>query len=153
MLTKITIIISIVLYTLSLSAYEPPKINLANDGKPKIVLFTSENILVNKELSYKISWKTINATHVQISYLGNVDLSGSVTVTEDEYKKGPITLTAISTKNSFTDSKTINKSLQAEREAPIIIREEKSNHNTGAPLPYYNNYNRGYRAPLRRIRR
>jgi len=123
MFSKFFILLFSFFYALSLSAYEPPKINLSQGEKPKIIMFTSENILVGKELSYKISWKTMNATHVQISYLGNVELSGSVTVTEAEYKKGAITLTATSTKNNFTDSKTINKSLQEERDAPTIVHK------------------------------
>jgi len=119
-------------------------------NKPKIILFTAENILVGEELSYKMHWKTINATHVQATYLGNIALSGTLIITEDEYKRGPITLTATSTKNPYTDSQTINKSLKEERDASPIVHSHKENHMGAMPRVYNPAFYRERRA--RKIR-
>ena len=148
---KIFIFIVVLTCTFSLKAYEPPKINLVADNKPKIILFTAENILVGEELCYKMQWKTINATHVQVTYLGNIALSGTLIITEDEYKKGAITLTATSTKSSYADSKTINKSLEEERNASPIIHPSKENNMRAAPRIYNPSYYNNRRA--RRIRK
>jgi hypothetical protein len=131
-------------------AYEIPKVNLPNKLKPTITLFSAQSIIVDNAKKYKLTWKTENSTHVQITYLGNVELSGNVIITEKEYLRGPITLTATSTKNSFSDSKTINKFSKADQEAPIIIRKETQNINQEfySPMPY----NRRYVRP-RRYRR
>lgn len=106
-------------------AYDIPKVDFSKEKlRPTIVLFLAESIVVDNTKKYKLSWKTENATHVQITFLGNVKPSGSVIITEKEYQRGAITLTATSINNSFSDSKTINKFSDADREAPIIIRKE-----------------------------
>ena len=109
MINKIFIITFLLLSCNTLTAYELPKVNITKDAKPEIVLFTAKSVFENETKSYVITWKTINATHVQATYLGMIDLSGSVTITEAEYNRGAITLTASSIHNSYSDSKTINE--------------------------------------------
>jgi hypothetical protein len=136
-------------------AYEAPKVDLSKKAKPTIVLFNAQSIVEDGIKKYKITWKTLNATHVQITFLGNVKLSDTIIITEKEYQHGPITLTATSTESSFSDSKTINKFSKAEREAPILIREETKDINQEfyTPMPYmYDRYNRRRILP-RRLRR
>ncbi|MDQ7061454.1 MAG: hypothetical protein Q9M43_10125 [Sulfurimonas sp.] len=113
-------LILLFLLFLKLSAYELPTIELSDDKRPEIVLFSAQSVKVKEKLSYVITWKTINATDVQITYIGKVKKSGSFTITEDEYKRGAITLTASSRDNSHSDSKTINKYVEADRVAPIL---------------------------------
>jgi len=137
----------------SADAYELPKVEFSQEQKPTITLFSAESIVVENVKKYRLKWKTENATHVQITFLGNVELSGSVIITEQEYQSGPITLTATSTKNSFTDSKTINKFIKADREAPILIKKEREGVREefhSSPMPYRMPYRR--RIPPRRIR-
>lgn len=139
MLQRNIFFLLITLCSLSLYSYEIPKVDFSQSIKPTVVLFSVESIVVKNVSKYKLSWKTENATHVQITFLGNVGLSGSVTITKQEYQRGPITLTATSIENSFSDSKTINKFLESEKKAPLIIREESKNLNQQfymSPVPY-----------------
>ncbi len=141
---KVSFIRSVILisiYFISLNAYELPEIKLHKDKRPEIVLFSAKSILVEDKLSYIIEWKTINATDVMITYIGKIDLSGTITITEEEYKRGAITLTASSRTSSFSDSKTINKFVKKDAQAPIIIREERE----PATQHYYNS------RPYRRV--
>jgi len=134
-------------------AYELPKVEIQKEKKPIITLFTAESIVEEDVKKYKLKWKTENATHVQLTFFGNVKPSGSLIITEKEYQSGPITLTATSTENSSTDSQTINKFIKADKEAPIIIRKKSDDvyqeyYSTPiAPrIPY------GRRIPPRRVR-
>ena len=130
MFKKIIHMLVMFLICMDIYAYEIPKVDLSKEElHPTIVLFRAESIVVDNHKKYKLSWKTKNATHVQITFLGSVKPSGSVIITEKEYQRGPITLTAISTNNSFSDSKTINKFSKADREAPIIIQKESDEVN------------------------
>jgi len=145
------------LFTLFLShkiyAYDLPKIEIQKEQKPTITLFTAESIVEDNIKKYKLIWKTENATHVQLTFFGNVKPSGTLIITEKEYQQGPITLTATSTKNSFTDAKTINKFIKADREAPIMIKKEKNDvyqEYYSAPIPSRLPY--GRRIPPRRVR-
>jgi len=145
---------SILLFSPFINAYELPKVEVTKEKKPTITLFTAESIVVDDVKKYKLTWKTENATHVQMTFLGNVKTSGSVVITEKEYQSGPITLTATSTKNSFSDSKTINKFIKADKEAPIMIRKESDNLHqefyTSPPIPRRVPY--GRHLPPRRVR-
>ena len=149
MLQKIVSLLFISLFYIDSYAYEIPKVDFSKELKPTIVLFTAESIVVDNVKKYKLVWKTDNATHVQMTFLGNVKLSDSVIITAKEYERGPITLTATSIKNSFSDSKTINQFSKAEKEAPVIIRKESKNINQEfyTPVPY------GRRIDPRRYRR
>jgi len=139
-------IIMIFISFLCLKAYEVPKIEIAKNDRPEIVLFTAKSVVIDNKKSYEINWKTVNASIVQITYMGKVDLSGSMTVTEDEYNRGAITLTASSSKSSYSDSKTINK--QKSSEPVVIIKNtEKETQQYYHTLP---TYNRGLRKPYRR---
>ena len=121
-----------------------------NDNKPEIILFSATGVVVKGKSSYEIKWKTINATDVLLTYIGKVELSGSITVTEGEYNRGPITITASSKVSSFSDTQTINMNKRSE-EAPVVIFKEKEpevqnyqNYNT---MPLRRRYDRGYRRP------
>ena len=118
----------------SINAYELPKFNLEPDGKPEIVLFNAKSILVNEKLSYTLTWKTINATNVDITFIGKVKLAGSLTITDDEFNKGPITLTASSKKNKYIDKKTINK-FKNGKETPTPPNIDYSNDEGFDPMP------------------
>ena len=131
-----------------LSALELPTIELNESVKPHIVIFKATNILVDEKSSYEIEWKTTNSTHVQLTYLGKVNLSYSIIITEDEYNRGPITLTASSQESDFSDSKTINLGVKS-KETDIIIMKQSTpktrtyqNYNTH---PYRRRYNQPYR--------
>ena len=147
MLKKILIMAIVILGVNSLNAFEVPKINVGKDQKPEIVLFSSQSIIVKDKPSYKVTWKTINATDVQITFIGKVDLSGSVTVTEDEYNRGPITLTASCRDSSFSDSKTINKQKNSDAPQTIFV-EPKEDDRAIYSTPML--YPAGVRRPLRR---
>jgi len=139
MLQKIvSLLLFISLFSIDSYAYEIPKVDFSKELKPTIVLFSAESIVVDNVKKYKLVWKTENATHVQITFLGNVKLSDSVIITAKEYERGPITLTATSIENSFSDSKTINQFSKAEKEAPVIIRKEnkKIHQEFYTPRPY-----------------
>lgn len=147
MINKTLIVIAIFLSINSLNAYETPKINIVKNNKPEITTFLAESIIVENKSSYKISWKTINATDVQITFLGKVDLSGSITVTEDEYNRGPITLTASSRDSDFSDSRTINKNKNSDAPTTVFVAPEEDDrafYSTPALYP------RTIRRPLRR---
>ena len=149
MIKKIVFGLYAALFFINIHAYELPNVDLSKELKPTNVLFSAESIIVYNTKKYKLTWKTENSTHVQITFLGNVKLSDSIIITEKEYQRGPITLTATSSENPFSDSKTINKFSKAEREAPVIIKQESNNINQRiyAPLPY------GRRMVPRRYRR
>ena len=138
------IIISFISF-LYLGAYEVPKVEIAKDDRPEIALFNAKSVIIDNKKSYKVEWKTINATMVQLSYIGKVNLSGSITITEEEYNRGAITLTASSQKSSHSDSKTINKQKSSE---PVVIlkdKEEKTQYYHVVPT-----YHRGLGKPYRR---
>ena len=73
-------------------------------------------------------------------------ISDVLGITEDEYNRGAITLTASSLKSSYSDSKTINKQKNSE---PVVIFK-----NTAEETQHYYqtlpSYNRGLRRPYRR---
>ena len=94
---------------LNLMAYELPDINISDKkGKPEIIFFTAESIVINKKQSYILKWKTLNATKVTMTYLGKMALDGNVTVTSEEFNSGAIVLKATSNKSKYVDSVTIN---------------------------------------------
>ncbi len=145
MLNKLLIIL---IYTISTYAYELPKVEINSDNRPEIVLFNATGVVVKGKSSYEIKWKTINATDVLLTYIGKVKLSGTVTVTEDEYNRGPITITASSKGSSHSDTQTINMNQKSE-DAPVVIFKEKEskvqtyqNYNT---MPFRRRYDRPYR--------
>ena len=117
--------------SLYLSAFELPKVEVVIDDRPEIVVFKSDSILVGEKLSYTITWKTINATDVNITFFGKVETSGSVTVTEDEYNQGVITLMASSKKSSHIDKRVINNYKKGE---PMPVLQDRELDDTG----YYN---------------
>ncbi|MFT5661695.1 MAG: hypothetical protein ACI9TV_002342 [Sulfurimonas sp.] len=143
----IKIAISMLLF-FNIDAYEVPKVKINTDKRPEIVLFKAESVSVDKKLSYDLQWDTKYATNVMLTYFGKVDKSGTVTITEDEYKRGAITLTVSSDKSSFSDSQTINKNLKADAEAPILYIKEQEE----AKVQYYNSMPSNRLAP-RRYRR
>jgi len=94
--------------SLYLIAYELPKVNVITDNRPEIVVFKATSLLVGEKLSYTLTWKTINATDVNITFFGKVETSGSILITEDEYNHGAITLSASNKKNRYIDVKKLN---------------------------------------------
>lgn len=127
-------------------AYELPQINLSDNNKTEIIFFTSKSIVKNDQAFYEVSWETVNATDVMITFFGKVKPTGKVVVTKDEYNRGPITLTASNKDGSSVANKTINS--QKNSADPIVIFKENENDER-----YYNNTmpyrNYGRRLPRR----
>jgi len=123
-LQKIIFTLTLFLFSMKSYAYELPQVKVQKEKRPIITLFKAQSIVVDNVKKYKLIWKTQNTTHVQLTFFGNVKPSGELIITEKEYQKGPITLTATSTNSSATDSQTINKFIKADKEAPLMIRKE-----------------------------
>ena len=128
---------------LNMYAYDLPTINIDTSNKAEIILFSAQSIVEDKKLSYVLYWKTLNATKVTITYLGEIALSGDMTITADEYKMGPITLKAINTKNNSSDTKTINEHIEADRAAPVmnVKVSDEDYFGGGIPRTYHRRWN------------
>jgi len=137
-------------FALALKAYELPQLELPKKGKPEIIFFTAQNILVGEKLSYILKWQTVNATDVNMTFFGSVALSGSVTVTEDEYNRGEIVLNAWSKRSEFIDSfviNTVNKDLPP----PVVFdKKEETTQQYYNSMPY-RGIRRPYMYPRRRL--
>ncbi len=127
---------SIIITSTYLFAFELPKVELVDDKRPEIVVFKSDSILVGEKLSYLITWKTINATDVNITFFGKVESSGSVTVTEDEYNQGKITLIASSKKSKHIDKKIINNYKKGKAMPVLQDRTPVDDGYYGDTMPY-----------------
>lgn len=132
-------IIFLCIYIPYLYAYELPSISLEANNNAEIILFSAESVLVDERPSYVIRWKTLNATKVTISYIGEIALSGEGTITAEEYQKGPITLIAFNADNGSKDTKIINKHIEAEKDAPVLNFKvtERDYFEGGIPRTYY----------------
>jgi hypothetical protein len=129
-------------FILSLKAYELPQLELSKDGKPEIVFFTVQSIIVGDKLSYRLKWQTVNATDVNMTFFGSVALSGSLTVTKDEYNRGEIVLNAWNKKSDFVDSFVINR-VNKDLPPPVVFdKTEKTTQQYYNSTPY-----RGVRRP------
>ena len=105
--------------------------------------FYADSTHENEQLMYLLQWKTTYAKEVSITFIGKVDNSGSLLLTEKEYKYGPITLTATD-ENNQSISKTINGGQSV---SPIMNSGSNKNSNYRAPIPtrHY-----PYRRPIHR---
>jgi len=137
----------IAFFSLSLSAYELPTLELPKNNNPEIVIFDAVSVVKDDKQFYKIKWKTINATDVNITFMGNVETEGSITVTEGEYNRGPITLTASSKDSKYVDRVSINKDVNSSKTTPFIRQDEDDEAFYTTPMPY-----RGIRRPINRRR-
>ncbi|RLA72901.1 MAG: hypothetical protein DRG78_23225 [Epsilonproteobacteria bacterium] len=113
------------LLSLSLNAYEIPTIHIPTDNRPDIVIFHARSTLVGEQASYIVTWKTVNATDVNITFIGKVALSGSLTITEGEYNRGEIVLKASNHNNSHVDIAVINKHRAGDKATPIHHRRSR----------------------------
>ncbi|WP_457745180.1 hypothetical protein [Sulfurimonas sp.] len=143
----LTSISFLLIFVSSLYCYELPNVNLNESNKTQIVVFKAVSVIKNNAKFYEISWETLHATDVMITFFGKVDTSGKVVVTKDEYERGPITLTATNKDGSFVVNETINKKNNLD---PVVIlknspEEQQRYYN---PMPY-RNYGRRY--PRRRM--
>jgi hypothetical protein len=130
----------------SLFSYELPSINISqNDTKPEIIFFTAQSIIVNDKASFELKWKTINTTKVTLPYLGEMDLSGSVTVTESEFNRDPVTLKAYSDKSEYVDKITLNSNKAIFDKAKPVPK----NMSNDTPQ-FYDSVPRTYGRPYRR---
>ena len=134
----------ILIYTASIFAYQLPKVEIDTNNRPEVVIFSASSVLVKNKPSYLIRWKTLNATDVQLTFIGRVKPEGELTVTEEEYNRGPITLTASSRGSNFSDSKTINMKKE-NTDDPIVIFKEREpkvqTYQNYSPSPYRRRYN------------
>lgn len=92
------------LFTLSLNAYTIPTFELLKSNEAEILIFKARTVLVKNTFSYIIEWKSVNATDVNLSLVGEVEASGEIVISEEEYYRDNITLTV-----SNKDSKDIRK--------------------------------------------
>ena len=126
----------IFILAVSANAFDLPKVELVDDSRPEIVVFKADSVLVGKKLSYTITWKTINATDVNITFFGKVATEGSVTVTEDEYNHGKITLIASSKKSSHIDKKIINNYKKGKAMPVLQVDTPVDDGYYGNTMPY-----------------
>ena len=131
------------MFSITLNAYELPQLELPQKGKPEIIFFTAENIMVEDKASYTLKWQTVNATDVNMTFFGSVALSGSVSVTEDEYNHGEIVLCAWNKTSDYVDSFVINVQ-NKDLPPPVVFGkpEDKINEQYYNAMPY-----RGVRRP------
>lgn len=128
MVTKILYLFTLVL---SLNAYELPTLELPKKNSPAILMFDADSVIKDNEKFYLIKWKTKNATDVNMTLFGKVDLQGSITVTEEEYNKGPVTLSASNKDSSYVDKVTINKYVNGEKPTPLMRKKHKGSGGKG----------------------
>ncbi|SFV51787.1 hypothetical protein MNB_SM-4-1536 [hydrothermal vent metagenome] len=121
----------IFIFSLELSGYELPKVNLEKSTKPEIVYFYAKNILIEKSFSYIIKWKTINATDVKLSLIGKVEPVGKIIITEEEYKKGVIVLKAINKYSQCIDTEIIIPNTETYSEPEGIPEKTNANYSNG----------------------
>ena len=143
MFVKIAFFLSLALY---LHAYELPAVKIENTNEPKIILFNAKSVLVNEKLSYVLTWKTQNATKAELTFIGDVPVDGNLTITQEEYNSGPITLTASSKNSKHVDTVTINK-VNNDMPAPVKFDKPQEEHRPIQPQRYYN---RPFRGPYGR---
>ena len=139
-------IIYLLLLCISVFSYELPSINISeNNTKPEIIFFTAESIVVGEKQSFELKWKTINATKVTMTYLGQMDLSGSIIVTTEEFNKGAVTLKAFSDKSKHIDELTLNSNEN------MFDETQKVPKNMSNETPqFYDTIPRTYGRPYRR---
>jgi len=156
---KVIYLLVIFILSFNLFGYELPKIEISDEkSKPEIVFFTAENILVNEKQSYILKWKTLNTTKVTMTYLGDMELSGSTTVTSEEFNHGAITLKAYSNKSKYVDKITLNGNEEVFDETnpvPKNISNKTPAFYDSVPMYYntpYRRYPRTHPANYRRHR-
>ena len=137
-------------FVLSVKAYELPKLELSEKGKPEIIFFTAESVLIGEKLSYRLKWQTVHATDVNMTFFGSVALSGSVTVTEDEYNRGEIILNAWNKKSDYIDSFVINTTNKTLPPPVAFDKKEKTTRQYYNSTPY-RGVRRPYPYPRRRL--
>jgi len=144
-------ILLLLVFVLSLKAYELPQLELPQKGKPEIIFFTAESLLVGEKLSYRLKWQTVNATDVNMTFFGSVALSGSVTVTEDEYNRGEIVLNAWNKTSDFVDSFVINR-VNKDLPPPVVFdkKDKATTQHYYNSMPY-RGVRRAYPYPRRRL--
>ena len=112
-----------------------------------MVFFTAESVVVNKKQSYLLKWKTINATKVTMTYLGDMPLDGNVTVTAEEFQHGAVELKASSNKSKYTDSVVLNENEEAFDEANPVPK-----NSSGRSREFYDTVPNTHMNPYRRVR-
>jgi len=137
-------------FMLSLFSYELPQVDFSKKGKPEIIFFIAENVLVGEKLSYVLKWQTENATDVNITYFGTVALSGSVTITEDEYNRGEIVLNAWNKTDEYVDSFVINTQ-NKDLPPPIVFDKKEETQQQYYNTTPYRGMRRPYPYPRRRL--
>lgn len=137
-------------FVFSLKAYELPQLELSQKGKPEIIFFTAQSLLVGDKLSYRLKWQTVHATDVNMTFFGSVALSGSVTVTEDEYNRGEIVLNAWNKKSDYVDSFVINTTNKKLPPPVVFDKKEKTTQHYYNSMPY-RGVRRPYGYPRRRL--
>ena len=135
----------------TLYAFELPTVEIKPTTKPEIIIFKVESIIVNNHPSYKLLWKTKNATKVQINKTKDLKPSGSVVITQGEYNRGEITLKASNKNSEHIATQTINSNASQNKSTPMIQENEQDNF---SQQQFYNRrYPGGIRNPMNTRRR
>ena len=135
----------------TLYAFELPKVKIQPSTQPEIIIFKVQSVLVNNNPSYKLIWKTVNTTKVEITYLGELELSGSFIITQDEYNRGEITLRASSKDSKHVAIRILNSNSAQNKSTPMKQKEE--NYEMNQQQYYRQYYPGGMHNPINRGRR
>jgi len=147
--------LKLIFFTLSIiniSAFELPTVEIETNNKPEIIIFKAQSILVNELPSYKLIWKTANASKVEITYLGELEASGSFIITQDEYNRGEITLRASSNTTSFVAKQTLNANSAQNKSTPMKPDAVEDDYNQQQQFYNRQYYPGGIRNPMNRRR-
>ena len=147
---KVIYAVLVLILSTNVFAYKLPDIKIdkpSKDAKPKIVFFTAKSVVVNEKQSYLLKWKTLNATKVTMTYLGEMKLDGNVTVTAEEFNHGAIVLEATSDKSKYSDSVVLNENKEVFDEANPVPK-----NSSVRGRQFYDTVPNTHMNPYRRVR-
>ncbi len=146
---KKSLFIMILIYSYALQAFELPSVSTGSTSKAEIVFFNADSVLVDEKLSYVLRWKTANAKDVKLTFIGKVENNGEITITQEEFNQGAITLSASSFKSDYVDKVVINQNEEVFDEAnpvPANTTNETPQFYDTIPRHYYGRPYRRYPA-------
>ena len=81
------VIIFVLLFSLSLNAYNIPHLKLIEKNKVESLIFKDRSMLVKNTFSYIVEYKTINATNINLFLTEKVVPSGKIIISKENYSK------------------------------------------------------------------
>ena len=124
----------LLLFVFCFSLFAEQNDDLNHGKKPEIIFFTADSIMEDEIAKYVLRWKIVNANKAKLTFIGNVKLEDSITITKKEFEHGQITLDALNEFGEVEDSVTLNSNKNALAEPTPV---PKSSRNAHAPA-YYN---------------